>query len=164
MCQTVSGYDCRLCLSVGKSPLGSASCSKVHGVDMLFLTVRERAIPEHRQKKTESLFFISFTECWGLIFLIESESRHNLLAEVEKHSLCFHYRNKNCLKSSANCCSTLLSFGLWKEGIGCGTHCARTRWRLALVHFFVTAPVAYSPEDTAAARLVRADRLCGFLL
>lgn len=46
MCQTVSGYDCRLCLSVGKSPLRSASCSKVHGVDLLFLGVREKAVPE----------------------------------------------------------------------------------------------------------------------
>lgn len=63
MCQTVSHYDCRLCLSVGKSPLRSASCSKVDGVDLLFLGVREKAIPEDRQKKTENLVFISFTGC-----------------------------------------------------------------------------------------------------
>lgn len=62
---SVSGYDWRLCLSVGKSPLGSASCSKVHGVDLLFLGVREAAIPEDRQKKTENLEFISSAEWWA---------------------------------------------------------------------------------------------------
>lgn len=64
MCQTVSGYDCRLCLSVGKTPLGSASYFKVHEVDV-FLGVREKAIPEDRQNKTENLVFISFTEWWA---------------------------------------------------------------------------------------------------
>lgn len=60
-----SGYDCRLCLSVGKSPLRSASCFKVPGVDLLFLGVREKVIPEDRQKKTGNLIFISSTEWWA---------------------------------------------------------------------------------------------------
>lgn len=105
-CVSVSGYDCRLCLSVGKSPLRSASCSEVHGGDLLFLGVREKAIPEDRQRKqkTWGLFLLL---SGGLDFSIESESRHNPLAEVEKHSLYFNYGNKNCLKTSPSCCWAL---------------------------------------------------------
>lgn len=51
----------------------------------------------------------------GLDFLTESESRHNPLAEIEKHSLYLNYRNKNCLKSSASCCWALTFYHL-----GCG--------------------------------------------
>lgn len=62
MCQPVSGYDCRLCLSVGKSPLGSAAHSKVHGVSAV---PQENAIPEDRQKEKEKLSFTSFSKWWA---------------------------------------------------------------------------------------------------
>lgn len=43
--------------------------------------------------------------------------------------------------------SALLSFGLWKEGIGRGTHCARTRWGLAVLCFSAIASAACLTED-----------------
>ena len=51
---------------VGKSPLSSAAHSTVRGVSAVPPSgVREKAVPEGRQKKKEKLSLASFSEWWA---------------------------------------------------------------------------------------------------
>lgn len=66
--------------------------------------VSERRLYLRTDKRKQKTWFLFPLLSDGLDFLIKSESRHNPLAEAEKHSLHFNYGSKNCLKTSASCC------------------------------------------------------------
>lgn len=116
------------------SPPSSAAHPNVHGVCCSPGT-REKALLGAERKRKSCLLLSSLSS--GLLFQL----REQIWCE-------------NCSRMLLS--SALLSFRLWRKGIGCSTGCARIRWSLALLHFFTTAPVTHSPEGSCCCKACHA--------
>lgn len=111
-------------------PLGSAAHPKVHGV-CCFPGTREKALLGTNRKRK--------------ICLLLSSVSGGLLFQLRQQIWC-----ENCSRMLLS--SALLSFGLWREGIGHSTGYARSRWSLALLPFSTTTPVTHSPEGSSCCK------------
>lgn len=116
------------------SPPSSAAHPKVRGVCCSPGT-REKALLGAERKRKSCLLLSSLSS--GLLFQL----REQIWCE-------------NCSRMLLS--SALLSFRLWREGIGCSTGCARIRWSLALLRFFTTAPMTHSPEGSCCCKACHA--------